>query len=118
MIFTCLPFSGEISASFLHRLLRLFHVDGVGLQETGGAFPLSTMKTAFLQEYKELRITRVAGQQDGGTSAPWTISIRALVRQAAASSETYLNELIWREFYQMILWHFPKVGGRFVQAGV
>ena len=24
-------------------------------------------------------------------------------------SETYLNELIWREFYQMILFHFPKV---------
>lgn len=22
---------------------------------------------------------------------------------------TYLNELIWREFYQMILWHFPQV---------
>jgi deoxyribodipyrimidine photo-lyase len=39
-----------------------------------------------------------------------TISIRTLVRQAAASSETYLNELIWREFYQMILWHFPAVG--------
>ena len=25
-------------------------------------------------------------------------------------SETFLNELIWREFYQMILWHFPRVG--------
>ncbi|MBA4259495.1 MAG: deoxyribodipyrimidine photolyase, partial [Chitinophaga sp.] len=25
-------------------------------------------------------------------------------------NETYLNELIWRDFYQMILWHFPKVG--------
>ena len=24
-------------------------------------------------------------------------------------SETFLNELIWREFYQAILWHFPAV---------
>jgi deoxyribodipyrimidine photo-lyase len=29
---------------------------------------------------------------------------------ALGLNDTYLNELIWREFYQMILWHFPKVG--------
>ncbi len=25
-------------------------------------------------------------------------------------NETFLNELIWRDFFQMILWHFPHVG--------
>jgi deoxyribodipyrimidine photo-lyase len=35
-----------------------------------------------------------------------TISIRELVQRAKAN-EKYLNELIWREFYQMILYHFP-----------
>ncbi|HLZ88657.1 MAG TPA: deoxyribodipyrimidine photo-lyase, partial [Puia sp.] len=39
-----------------------------------------------------------------------TISIRALAREAAGTSDTFLNELIWRDFYQMILWHFPWVG--------
>jgi deoxyribodipyrimidine photo-lyase len=24
-------------------------------------------------------------------------------------NDTYLNELIWREFYQMVLWNFPQV---------
>jgi len=38
-----------------------------------------------------------------------TISIRELVKKALAWNEKYLNELIWREFYQMILWHFPHV---------
>jgi deoxyribodipyrimidine photo-lyase len=38
-----------------------------------------------------------------------TISIRALARQAMHQSATYLNELIWRDFYQMILFHFPHV---------
>lgn len=38
-----------------------------------------------------------------------TVSIRKLVAQALKNSDVYLNELIWREFYQMILWHFPKV---------
>lgn len=39
-----------------------------------------------------------------------TISIRQLTKYSKTLSETYLNELIWRDFYQMILWHFPDVG--------
>ena len=39
-----------------------------------------------------------------------TISIRKLAAQAILSKDTtYLNELIWRDFYMMILFHFPKV---------
>ena len=38
-----------------------------------------------------------------------TISIRKLASQARGVSHTYMNELKWREFYSMILWHFPKV---------
>jgi deoxyribodipyrimidine photo-lyase len=37
-----------------------------------------------------------------------TISIRKLVQYAAKfQDETYLKELIWREFFMQILWHFP-----------
>lgn len=39
-----------------------------------------------------------------------TISIRKLAKQAKANSEVFLNELIWREFYQAVLWNFPHVG--------
>lgn len=38
-----------------------------------------------------------------------TISIRQLVLKAAGTSEAYLNELIWREFFMQIIWHFPHV---------
>ncbi|MDP4260916.1 MAG: deoxyribodipyrimidine photo-lyase [Bacteroidota bacterium] len=38
-----------------------------------------------------------------------TISIRRLAKEAGALNETFLNELIWRDFYQMIVWHFPRV---------
>jgi deoxyribodipyrimidine photo-lyase len=45
-----------------------------------------------------------------------TISIRELVRAAidrpGAGAQAWLNELIWREFYQMILWHHPHVEQR------
>lgn len=38
-----------------------------------------------------------------------TVSIRALVRRGLALSQAWLNELIWRDFYMMILDHFPHV---------
>ncbi|MEQ8812239.1 MAG: deoxyribodipyrimidine photo-lyase, partial [Imperialibacter sp.] len=38
-----------------------------------------------------------------------TISVRAAVEKAATLNQTWLNELIWREFYQMILYNFPHV---------
>ncbi len=37
-----------------------------------------------------------------------TISIRALAQKAAQTNETFLNELIWRDFYQMIIFYYPK----------
>jgi deoxyribodipyrimidine photo-lyase len=38
-----------------------------------------------------------------------TISVRKLAKWSQPLSETYLNEIIWRDFYMMILCHFPKV---------
>lgn len=45
-----------------------------------------------------------------------TISIRKLVALAIPQSESWLNELIWREFYMMILWNFPEVDKPFKRA--
>ena len=37
-----------------------------------------------------------------------TVSIRALVKKATAEkNEIFWQELIWREFFMQILWHFP-----------
>ena len=38
-----------------------------------------------------------------------TISIRQCVDIAYKLNETWLNELIWREFFMQILYHFPQV---------
>ncbi|MCD0478179.1 DNA photolyase family protein [Chryseobacterium sp. LC2016-29] len=38
-----------------------------------------------------------------------TISIRKCVKYASEHNEIWLNELIWREFFMQILYHFPKV---------
>ncbi|WP_297763225.1 deoxyribodipyrimidine photo-lyase [uncultured Muriicola sp.] len=37
-----------------------------------------------------------------------TVSIRQMVKKAISEkNETFWNELIWREFFMQILWHFP-----------
>lgn len=38
-----------------------------------------------------------------------TISPRKLAKLALATNEIFLNELIWREFFMQILYHFPQV---------
>lgn len=42
-----------------------------------------------------------------------TVSIRQLAalasRHGGEGAQTWLSELVWREFYQMILWHHPRV---------
>ena len=40
-----------------------------------------------------------------------TVSVREWFRSVPleTNDETWLNELIWREFYMQILWHFPHV---------
>ena len=39
-----------------------------------------------------------------------TISVRQLALATQPLNSTFFNELIWRDFYHMILWHFPQVG--------
>lgn len=38
-----------------------------------------------------------------------TVSIRSLVYYASKKNQTFLSELIWRDFFSQILYHFPNV---------
>ncbi|MBN1599536.1 MAG: deoxyribodipyrimidine photo-lyase [Bacteroidales bacterium] len=38
-----------------------------------------------------------------------TVSIRKVISRAVADSPLFLSELIWREFFMQILFHFPQV---------
>lgn len=38
-----------------------------------------------------------------------TVSIREIIRQTIDVNTTFVNELIWREFFMQILFHFPEV---------
>jgi deoxyribodipyrimidine photo-lyase len=70
------------------------------------------MREELIRKYKEQRdFPAVQGTSKLGVHLRFgTLSIRKLAQKAAGLSETFLNELIWRDFYHMILWHFPQVG--------
>lgn len=85
----------------------------MNFKEVNMQFPSKQLNEDIVRKYSQ---NRDFPALDHGTSKMGvhlrfgTVSIRALATIAAGLNETYLNELIWRDFYQMILWHFPKVG--------
>lgn len=84
----------------------------IGFKEIQEPFPAMQVNNELLKKYHEQRnYPAINGTSRLGVHLRFgTISIRELARQAKEISETFLNELIWRDFYQMILWNFPQVG--------
>lgn len=64
-----------------------------------------------IQSYHETRnLPAVAGTTRLSVHLRFgTISVRGLVAIALKSNEQWLNELIWREFFMQIIYHFPRV---------
>lgn len=84
----------------------------IGFHETGKNFPSKNPGEKLLKHYNKTRdYPALAGTTRIGVHLRFgTISIRKLVAKALQMNEVFLNELIWREFYSSILWHFPHVG--------
>jgi deoxyribodipyrimidine photo-lyase len=83
----------------------------MGFEPAEIAFPPSTADRDVLAHYDQKRdFPAQPGTSRMGVHLRFgTISIRKLARTAIELNETYLNELIWREFYAQILWNFPHV---------
>ncbi len=102
---------------YLHDFLKhdaqpIPDLQSMGFAKTKQGFPSKELKEELIQKYGELRnFPALSATSKLGVHLRFgTISIRQLAVQTRPLSETFLNELIWRDFYQMILWHFPQVG--------
>ena len=88
-------------------------LSSMGFESIEAVFPSKELDQEIVKKYS---LNRDIPALENGTSKMGvhlrfgTVSIRKLATIAIALNETYLNELIWRDFYQMILFHFPKVG--------
>lgn len=83
----------------------------MGFEYSGHTFPSPELSDTTLAHYKQQRdYPAKEGTSRLGIHLRFgTVSIRKIAALASEKSNTFLNELVWREFYQMILWHFPKV---------
>ncbi len=67
--------------------------------------------SSLIQQYENTR--NFPNQESTSSLGPHlrfgTVSIREAVKKASESeNETFLQELVWREYFIRLLWHFPK----------
>lgn len=92
--------------------VKIPSLKNIGFTETSKPFPSKELKEELIKKYgKQRDFPGISGTSKLGVHLRFgTISIRQLAAKTKGLSEIFLNELIWRDFYQMILWHFPQVG--------
>jgi deoxyribodipyrimidine photo-lyase len=91
-------------------------LEAIGFEKTDVEIPSSEVELDIIKNYHDTRdIPSIQGTSRLSVHLRFgTISIRRLARMAQETNGKFLNELIWRDFYMMILWHFPHVvGGAF-----
>jgi deoxyribodipyrimidine photo-lyase len=83
----------------------------IGFFETRTEFPEKSIDESLIAKYNELRnIPSILGTTRLSVHLRFgTVSIRKLVQKALKLNQTWLNELIWRDFYMNILYHFPHI---------
>ncbi|TSD67853.1 deoxyribodipyrimidine photo-lyase [Inquilinus sp. KBS0705] len=100
---------------YLHNLLQfkamaLPTLKQMGFTQSAATFPDKAYNDV-VEDYAQNRdFPAIRGTSHVGIHLRFgTISIRRCALDASLAKEkTWLNELIWREFYMMILYHFPQ----------
>lgn len=93
-------------------LLVLPTLAELGFNKSDLVFPSKEVERKVIRQYDQ---TRNFPALEKGTSRLGvhfrfgTISIRKKALSSIELNQTYLNELIWRDFYSQILYHFPHV---------
>ncbi|MCX7550313.1 cryptochrome/photolyase family protein [Xanthomarina sp. F2636L] len=102
--------------SLYSNLLQIEDAPNVTLKDLG--FQLSTQKVTdftvnsnLIQTYEATRNfpAKDSTSRLGPHLRFGTVSIREMIQEAIAeTNEVFWQELIWREFFMQILWHFPE----------
>jgi deoxyribodipyrimidine photo-lyase len=104
-------FENLLKSDVRHQVPSL---ESMGFEEVGESFPDKEIRKEIIEKYEEQRdIPAIKGTTEISIHLRFgTVSIRELVRKALKLNEKWLNELIWRDFYMNILWHFPHINER------
>ncbi len=89
----------------------LISLEQMGFLPTLKELPEDNVPQSLIKNYEEKRnFPAIKGTSRLGIHFRFgTISIREKARKSWSLSDTYLSELVWRDFYSMILFHFSHV---------
>jgi deoxyribodipyrimidine photo-lyase len=82
----------------------------LGFKASSIPYPKYQLNSAIIRNYEATRNYPALDQtsRTGAHLRFGTLSIRKMAAEASKEKEiTFLKELIWREFFMQILWHFP-----------
>ena len=102
------PFFNNFFAS---KLLPNLSLEQMGFTESTIKVPHYDVTPETIQLYEKTRNfpAREGTSRLGPHLRFGTVSVRNIVRKATAQqNEVFWQELIWREFFMQILWHFPQ----------
>ncbi len=106
------PSEDLLGNCYQHGDAAIPSLESMGFAKQAWNYPQLTVPDKLVKGYTDLRnFPAVNGTSRFGVHLRFgTMSIRKLVEHAKGLNETFLNELIWRDFYHMILSNFPHVG--------
>ncbi len=85
-------------------------LESMGFRVTGISLPSSNVDESIIKTYDATR--NFPANERGTTRLGMhlrfgSISVRSLLRKGLVGNDTFVNELIWRDFFQMALYYFP-----------
>lgn len=86
-------------------------LSAMGFTPTNQRLPRAEINLDTIRRYDKTR--NFPGIEDGTTRLGLhlrfgSVSIRKLLNKSVTLNDTFVNELIWRDFFQMALFHFPE----------
>lgn len=96
---------------FQHSRLPNLTLSDIGFKRSKIKVPEYDVTPTTIQDYEKTR--NFPAQEGTSRLGPHlrfgTVSVRKIIKKAKAEkNETFWQELIWREFFMQILWHFPE----------
>ena len=100
----------KASFNYIKKEFNFPSMSELGFEERLGDFPEIITDLGVIKNYENTRNYPSINTTKIGLHLRFgTVSIRNIVKLAAANNNVWLSELIWREFFMQILYHYPYV---------
>jgi len=113
--FKTYPSEDFLDKTYKNTRLPNVSLSDIGFERSSIKVPKHNLDKTLLKDYEETR--NIPSIEGTSRLSPYlrfgTIGYRKVIEKAlSVKNETFLDELIWREFYKAILYHYPETQDR------